>query len=86
MPGSFPGFPSQAWREELDEYAQVTRAGGEYIEAVRQEISPLVPNVPGHVDNFIESFEKLRETGPGQGDLLFPWLADKARRQDMLCF
>jgi hypothetical protein len=81
-----PGFPSQAWREELDEYAQVTRAEGEYIEAVRQEISPLVPNIPGHVDNFIEWFEKLRETGPGQDDLLFPWLADKARRQDMLCF
>jgi hypothetical protein len=63
----------------------VTRAEGEYIVAVRQEISPLVPNIPGDVDDFIEWFEKLRETGRS-GRSSLPWLADKARRQDMLCF
>ncbi|MBC8012515.1 MAG: iron-containing redox enzyme family protein [Methyloceanibacter sp.] len=81
-----PGFPSETWRDDLDEYAQVTRAEGEYIEAVRQEISPLVANIPSDVDDFIEWFEELRETGPGQGDPLFPWLAQMASRQDMLWF
>jgi hypothetical protein len=81
-----PGFPSETWREELDEYAKVTRAEGEYIEAVRREISPLVANVPSNVDDFIEWFEELKRTGPGQGDPLFPWLAETASREDMLWF
>jgi hypothetical protein len=81
-----PGFPSDAWREELDEYAIVTRAEGEYIEAVRREISPLVAELPSGVDDFIAWFEELKETGPGQGDPLFPWLAESASREDMLWF
>ncbi len=81
-----PGFPSETWREDLDAHARVTRAEGEYIEAVRKKISPLVANIPDDVDGFIEWFEKLRETGPGQGDPLFPWLADTASREQMLWF
>ena len=30
-----PGFPTEAWREDLEDYARVKRAEGEYIEAVR---------------------------------------------------
>jgi hypothetical protein len=81
-----PGFPSNTWREELDQYAIVTRAEGEYVEAVRVEISPLVAELPSDVDDFIAWFEGLKETGPGQGDALFPWLAEKASREDMLWF
>jgi hypothetical protein len=81
-----PGFPNETWREELDEYARVTRAEGEYIEAVRQEIGPLVADVPSGVDDFIAWFEELKQTGPGQGDPLFPWLADTASHEDMLWF
>jgi Iron-containing redox enzyme len=81
-----PAFPTDAWRDELDEYATVTRAEGEYIEAVRQEIGPLVADVPSGVDDFIDWFEELKETGPGQGDPLFPWLAETASQEDMLWF
>lgn len=81
-----PGFPNETWREELDDFARVTRAEGEYIEAVRQEMRPLVADVPTDVDNFIEWFEELGETGPGQGDPLFPWLADTASNEEMLWF
>jgi hypothetical protein len=81
-----PAFPTDAWRDELDEYATVTRAEGEYIEAVRQEIGPLVTDVPSGVDDFIDWFEELKETGLGQGDPLFPWLAETASQEDMLWF
>jgi hypothetical protein len=81
-----PGFPSDAWREELDEYAIVMRAEGEYIEAVRREISQLVAELPSGVDDFIAWFEELKETGPGQGDPLFPWLAESASHEDILWF
>jgi heme oxygenase-like protein len=81
-----PHFPDQSWRQEIDDYAKVSRAEGEYIEAVRLEISPLVADIPSDVDEFIDWFEGLKETGPGQGDPLFPWLAESATREDMLWF
>src|SRR5262249_48073723 len=81
-----PAFPAEPWREELDNYAKVLRAEGEYIEAVRREISPLVDNVPSGVDDFIAWFEELKETGPGQGDPLFPWLAGRVTYEDMVWF
>jgi Iron-containing redox enzyme len=81
-----PRFPDETWREELDDHAQVARAEGEYIEAVRREIRPLLADIPSDVDGFIEWFEELKHTGPGQGDALFPWLAEAASRDDMLWF
>jgi hypothetical protein len=81
-----PHFPDHAWHEELDDFARVLRAEGEYIEAVRKEISPFVVDIPSDVDDFVEWFEELKETGPGQGDALFPWLAEAASRDDMLWF
>ena len=45
-----PRFPEKAWREEINDYAQVSRAEGEYIEAARSEISPLLESVPCDVD------------------------------------
>lgn len=81
-----PRFPDETWREEIDDYAKVNRAEGEYIEAVRLAISPLLADIPSEVDGFIDWFEDLKETGPGQGDPLFPWLAEQATREDMLWF
>jgi hypothetical protein len=81
-----PHFPNHAWHDELDDFARVMRAEGEYIEAVRAEIAPLVTDIPSDVDDFVEWFEELKETGPGQGDSLFPWLAEAAGRDDMLWF
>ena len=81
-----PRFPEESWREELEDYARVTRAEGEYIEAVRREIAPLLSEIPSDVDGFIAWFEGLKQSGPGQGDQLFPWLAETGDRDDMLWF
>jgi hypothetical protein len=81
-----PGFPGETWREDLDELARVSRAEGDYVEAVRQEIAPLTAGIPVDVDEFIDWFEELKETGPGQGDPLFPWLAESATQEEMLWF
>ena len=74
--------PSDTWRDEVEEFAQVAWAEGEYIETVRRAISPLLASVPSGVDDFIDWFEDLKETGPGQGDELFPWLAERANREE----
>jgi hypothetical protein len=81
-----PGIPHDAWREELDVYTRILLAEGEYIEAVRGEISLLTADVPTDVDEFIDWYEDLKESGPGQGDPLFPWLAEAATRDEMLWF
>jgi len=81
-----PRFPTADWKEALDELAAVLRAEGDYVEAVRKAVAPLVADLPDDVDGFISWFEALRETGPGQGDPLFPWLAESATREDMLWF
>jgi hypothetical protein len=81
-----PTFPVDTWREELDAHARIKQAEGEYIEAVRQEIRPLASDIPKDVQAFIEWFEELKNTGPGQGDPLFPWLAESAGREAMLWF
>ena len=54
----------------------MARAEGEYIEAVRSKVAPLLTKVPSAVDDFIDWFEELKRNGPGQGDPLFPWLAE----------
>jgi hypothetical protein len=81
-----PRFPDDNWRDELAGFARVLRAEGEYIEAVRQAIGVLTADIPTDVDGFIDWFEELKETGPGQGDPLFPWLAEAATKEDMLWF
>ena len=81
-----PGFPGETWRDDLEELARVSRAEGDYIEAIRKEIASLFAGIPADVDEFIDWFEKLKETGPGQGDPLFPWLAESATHEDMLWF
>jgi hypothetical protein len=73
-----PALSSSSWREELVEESLVARAEGEFIEAARHEVAPLLAEVPEDVDAFIVWFERLRESGPGQGDPLFPWLATTA--------
>jgi hypothetical protein len=81
-----PTLASATWREELVDEAFVARAEGEFVEATRREIAPLVADVPQDVDAFITWFERLREEGPGQNDPLFPWLATQATRDQLRWF
>jgi len=81
-----PGFPSPAWRDAVHQDSRVRQAEGEFVETIRAQIAPLVRDIPGEVEDFIAWFERLRETGPGQGDPLFPWLAAKASLDQMKWF
>lgn len=81
-----PAFPTPSWRDDLEAEGKVALAEVEYIEAVRKCIAPFITDVPDDVDGFVDWFEELKHTGPGQGDPLFPWLASEASREDMLWF
>ena len=81
-----PGLPHARMREELARNAKVLRAEIDYVEALREATAPLTAGIPKDVDRFIAWFEGLRESGPGQDDPLFPWLAAHATLDQMKWF
>jgi hypothetical protein len=73
-----PQFPSDEWQNIVDRDARMLRLEGGFIEALRAEVAEAAAAAPTGADAFIEWFEALQHEGPGQGDPLFPWLAEKA--------
>jgi hypothetical protein len=75
-------FPSSSLAAEMgDRYAEES-----FVAAERAAVAPLLRDVPSDADAFLEWFEGLRETGPGQHDPLFPWLAERASIDEMRWF
>jgi hypothetical protein len=81
-----PGFPEADWQATLDEDARMQRLEGAFLETLRAEIADRAAEAPDDVDGFIAWFEALQENGPGQGDPLFPWLAEEAGLDDFRWF
>jgi hypothetical protein len=78
--------PSAQWTLDLARDHQMQRLEGAFIEAFRAEVAPLVAEVPTDPDGFIAWFESLRDSGPGQWDPLFDWLASEADLGQMKWF
>jgi heme oxygenase-like protein len=81
-----PGLPQDASASQLALENAVAAAEIEFVEALRRKIAPLTKNIPDDTDGFIAWFEELKESGPGQGDALFPWLAGHASVEQMKWF
>lgn len=73
-----PGFPEADWVETLERDHAMQRLEGAFIESLRAEIKEDAAQAPTDPQGFVAWFEDLKATGPGQGDPLFPWLADHA--------
>src|SRR5690242_11741413 len=63
-----PGLADEAAAGDLDLENAIARAEIDFIEEQRAIVAPLVADIPSNADDFIGWFERLRETGPGQGD------------------
>ena len=81
-----PSFPMDAWQKTLDEDVAMLRLEGGFLEELRAEIIEQAAAVPTDPDGFIAWFEDLKSVGPGQGDPLFPWLAEDASRDELRWF
>src|SRR5437868_2016231 len=73
--------PSADWRERLAEDHAMQQAEGQFIEAFRADVARQAAGAPTGAQAFVAWFEALKETGPGQDDPLFPWLAQTADYQ-----
>jgi pyrroloquinoline quinone (PQQ) biosynthesis protein C len=58
----------------------------QFLAEERTAVRPLIARAPDDPDGFVRWFEDLRDSGPGQGDPLFPWLAQDATREQMRWF
>ncbi|MDB5717572.1 MAG: hypothetical protein JWM38_999 [Sphingomonas bacterium] len=81
-----PSFPDADWQKRLDRDTRMQRLEGGFIEELREEIRAEAAAVPTDVDGFVAWFEALKDNGPGQGDALFPWLAEEATRDELRWF
>ena len=57
-----------------------------FLEELRCEVRAEAATVPTDEDGFIGWFEELKASGPGQNDALFPWLAERASRDELRWF
>ena len=81
-----PGFPDDNWAQQLERDHRMLRLEGGFLETLRAEIVEQAAAAPTDADGFIAWFEHLQEAGPGQGDPLFPWLAEGATREQLTWF
>jgi hypothetical protein len=81
-----PGFPDADWQRVLDRDVRMQRLEGGFLEEMRAEIRDEAAQAPTDVEGFLAWFEGLKATGPGQGDPLFPWLAEEADADQLRWF
>jgi hypothetical protein len=81
-----PQCPAQDWAATLKHDAFMHYLEGLTIEALREEVYDRAQAAPRDPAGFVAWFEALQENGPGQGDALFPWLANHADTDQMLWF
>jgi hypothetical protein len=81
-----PGFPSADWQRRMDADAAMLRLEGGFLEELRDEVADEAARAPTDPDSFIAWFEALKDTGPGQGDPLFAWIAEEASLDELRWF
>lgn len=84
-----PGLPAttvaraEALARQEAEARVIERA---FVEHERARVQERAAAAPRDAEGFVRWFEQLEHEGPGQNDPLFPWLAQRASREQMIWF
>jgi len=70
----------------IDEEIELRRRELVFLAQERAAVAARAAEAPRDADGFVAWFEDLKETGPGQGDPLFPWLAEVATIDELKWF
>lgn len=81
-----PAMPDQDYREELAREHESRVLECAFVEQERTRVAARAASAPTDPEGFVAWFEALKENGPGQGDALFPWLAEHAPDEAMRWF
>ena len=79
-----PRLPDQIG--DSDHAPRLRALEARFVEEERAAVQPLARRVPRDADAFVRWFDELLDSGPGQGDPLFPWLAGSATLAQMKWF
>jgi hypothetical protein len=81
-----PAFATAHWSALIAEEAEMRTLEGGFVERERAGITAQAATAPRDPAGFVAWFEALETSGPGQGDRLFPYLAERASRDEMRWF
>lgn len=81
-----PALINEHWIGDIRAELEYRLSEGRFIESERTGIRHRAAQAPADADGFMFWFDALRETGPGQNDALFPWLAKFATLEQMRWF
>jgi len=81
-----PQTGTSDWERSLQREFDVRLIEHRFVESERKEVASIVATVPRDPTRFVRWFEALEQVGPGQGDPLFPWLAESATYEQMCWF
>jgi hypothetical protein len=81
-----PAFPGDGWQRCFERDVKMQRLEGGFLEELRRDVIDEAAAAPTDADGFIAWFEDLKTRGPGQGDPLFPWLAEEAGKDQLRWF
>jgi hypothetical protein len=81
-----PTLPSPNWKDEISEMARLVILEGSFLEQGRHAIADRAASAPTDPEQFLDWFEGLKESGSGQKDPLFPWLAEECSMNQMKWF
>ncbi len=73
-----PAAPKQSWRRDLEDALALTMHEGVFLERERRRVASRAAEAPREAKAFAAWFDDLRDSGPGQYDPLFDYLADRA--------
>jgi hypothetical protein len=81
-----PTWTTHGESVDLRSEADHRRREETFVASERAPLQTLLQSVPSDPERFVAWFEGLRESGPGQQDPLFPWLATTASLPDLRWF
>jgi hypothetical protein len=81
-----PGLGGKELPSTLSDERRALALEDAFVCSARASVAPLLGGVPTRADLFLNWFEALKQGGPGQGDPLFPWLADSSSYSQMQWF
>lgn len=81
-----PTCGAASWQNDLETDHAWRLREGHFVEQERALVAARAAEAPSDADGFVAWFEALKESGPGQNDSLFPWLAEEAPREAMIWF
>jgi hypothetical protein len=81
-----PTLPTDDYAGDLAEEHHMRLLEGQWIEGLRAQVAGRAAEAPRDPEGFVAWFEDLKQTGPGQHDPLFDWLAQEATLEEMRWF